>query len=208
VIQKDAMSKVPEAERAALAPDKLTAGVKKAPPAPIPTPKGPGKNWTMAEVEPLVKGKLTKRDFANGKAMYQATQCAICHRFVSEGGAVGPDLTSAGTKFSPKDLLESIIDPSKVISDQYATSSFITKDGLMVIGKLMGEENGSLLIATSPLDPSQTTLVKKDDITTTAPMKVSVMPPGLLNRLNQDEVLDLIAYLISGGNEQDKMFAK
>ena len=208
VIQKDAMGKVPEAERAALAPDKLTAGVKRAPPAPIPTPKGPGRNWTMADIEPLVKGKLAKRDFANGKAMYQATQCSICHRFVAEGGSVGPDLTSVGTKFSPKDLLESIIEPSKVISDQYATSSFITKDGLMVIGKVMGEENGALLIATSPLDPSQTTLVKKADITTTAPMKVSVMPPGLLNRLNQDEVLDLVAYLIAGGREQDPMFAK
>lgn len=208
VIQKDAMSKVPEAERAALTPDKLTTGVKKAPPAPIPTPKGPGKNWTMADVEPLVKNKLTGRNFANGKAMYQATQCAICHRFGAEGGAVGPDLTSVGTKFSPRDLLESIIEPSKVISDQYATSSFITKDGLMVIGKLMGEENGSLLIATSPLDPTLTTLVKKDDVTSTSPMKVSVMPPGLLNPLNQDELLDLIAYMISGGREQDPMFAK
>ena len=140
--------------------------------------------------------------------MFNAVQCTICHRFAGEGAGVGPDLSTVGTKFSPRDLLESILEPSKVISDQYQTSLIMTKDGAAVMGKVVGEENGELIISTSPLDPSQTTKVKKANVTATTPIKLSTMPPGLFNRLNQDEMLDLLAYLISGGNEKDKMFVK
>jgi len=207
MIRDAAWQHVPEAERADLAPDKLASGPKPVI-APLVQPKGPGREWTIDAAAALTQKGLSKRDYANGKAMFNATQCTICHRFAGEGAGVGPDLSTVGTKFSPRDLLESIIAPSKVISDQYQTSMFITKDGASVMGKKVGEENGELLIATSPLDPSQTTKVKKADVTTTIPITVSTMPPGLFNRLNQDEMLDLVAYLISGGNEQDKMFTK
>jgi putative heme-binding domain-containing protein len=160
----------------------------------------------MDDLVPLVKNGLSKRNFENGKAMFTATQCTICHRFNGEGAAVGPDITSVGTKFSPRDLLEAIVEPSKVISDQYQNHALITKDGQTLIGKLLGEENGQVLIATSPFDLTLTTSVKKEDITATMPMKVSVMPPALINRLNQDEVLDMIAYMIAGGNPKDNMF--
>ncbi len=205
-IQKDAMSRVPAAEQANYTADKLTTGQAKTAPIIIPTPKGPGQNWTMDDVTPWVKNGLGKRNFANGKAMYLATQCTMCHRFAGEGAAVGPDITSVGTKFSPRDLLESIIEPSKVISDQYQNHAIVTKAGLTFIGKLMGEENGQVMIATSPFDLSQLTSVNKDDITTTMPMKVSIMPPAVINRLNKEEILDLLAYLISAGNDQDKIY--
>ncbi len=205
-IQKDAMNTVPQSERAKYAPDKLQTGKAKAAPVAIPVPKGPGKNWTLAELEPIVKKGLSKRNFENGKNMFLATQCTICHRFNGEGAAVGPDITSVGTKFSPRDLLEAIIEPSKVISDQYQNHAVITKDGATLVGKLMGEENGQILIATSPFDLTNLTSVSKDNVATTMPMQVSVMPPALINRLNQDEVLDLIAYLIAAGNSDDKVF--
>ena len=207
MIRDAAWQHVPEAERADLAPDKLASGPKPVI-APLVQPKGPGREWTVDTAAALTQKGLNKRDYANGKAMFNAVQCTICHRFAGEGAGVGPDLSTVGTKFSPRDLLESILEPSKVISDQYQTSLIMTKDGAAVMGKVVGEENGELIISTSPLDPSQTTKVKKANVTATTPIKLSTMPPGLFNRLNQDEMLDLLAYLISGGNEKDKMFAK
>jgi putative heme-binding domain-containing protein len=140
--------------------------------------------------------------------MYHAVQCSICHRFANEGAAVGPDLSSVGTKFSARDLLEAIIEPSKVISDQYQNSMILGKDGASVMGKVVGEENGELIISTSPFDASLTTKMKKSDVISSTPITISTMPPGLINRLNPDELLDLLAYLISGGNEKDKVFSQ
>jgi hypothetical protein len=50
--------------------------------------------------------------------------------------------------------------------------------------------------------------INKADIATKGTRKVSMMPPSLINALNQDELLDLLAYLVSGGNQADKMFQK
>ena len=69
------------------------------------------------------------RDFINGRKMFGAASCFACHRFNQEGGAIGPDLTSVAGKFSPRDLLESIIEPGKEISDQYGQMIFEMKDG-------------------------------------------------------------------------------
>ena len=207
-IRDAAWANVPEGERAALDPKKLSvASVTSAPVAPLPQPKGPGREWTVALAAPLAQS-LHGRNYMNGKAMFQAAQCTICHRFAGEGAGVGPDLTSVGTKFSARDLLESIIEPSKVISDQYQSSMYMTKTGSVFIGKSAGEEDGQLLIMTNPLDASQMTKVNKADIENISPVRVSTMPPSLLNRLNQDEMLDLLAYMISGGNEKDKVFSK
>ena len=209
MIRAAAMQHVPVAERAGLAPEQLLAP--DAPPplqAPLVQPKGPGRDWTVAAASALAQRGLTRRDFAQGKAMYQAVQCAICHRFGDEGASVGPDLTSVGTKFSSRDLLESILEPSKVISDQYQTSAVMTRGGASVFGKIVGEENGELVIAVSPFDASLVTRVKKAEVTAIRPVELSTMPPGLVNRLNESELLDLLAFLLSGGNPQDKMFAR
>ncbi|HCN82203.1 MAG TPA: heme-binding protein, partial [Sphingobacteriaceae bacterium] len=89
-------------------------------------PKGPGRNWTMEDALPVVQN-LSGRDFEQGKAMFTASNCSSCHSMRGEGGSVGPDLTQLGTRFSDKDILESIIEPSKAISDQYAATNFYLK---------------------------------------------------------------------------------
>ena len=61
---------------------------------------------------------------------------------------------------------------------------------------------------TSALAPDALTPVEESTVKTRAPYPVSMMPPGLINALNQDELLDLVAYLVSGGNAQDKVYAK
>lgn len=201
----DALLAVPDSDRAAmkeLAASKLTA------PANIVPAKGPGRNWTVDEVEKLVKGGLTGRDFANGKAMYATTLCAACHKFAGDGGNIGPDLTGSGNRYTIRDLAENIIDPSKVISDQYGTDYIDIKDGGVVIGRVTGEEGGKLMVMASALAPNDLTAVPLANVKARKPWTMSMMPPGLINSLNEDELKNLIAYLLSGGNEKDKAFAK
>ena len=62
--------------------------------------------------------------------------CAACHRFAGEGGSSGPDLTSLGNKFTARDVLEAIIEPSKVVSDQFGGSIVTRKDGSTLAGRV------------------------------------------------------------------------
>lgn len=195
---------VPDSEKAAL--DELS---KKAPTpifANFVAPKGPGKAYSVDDVVKLASGGLKGRNFQNGKAMFASTLCASCHHFAGEGGNVGPDLTGSGNRYTLRDLAENILDPSKVVSDQYGSEQIEKKDGSVVIGRVVVEENGKLFVMTSPMTPDAQTAVNESEVKSRKPYPISMMPPGLINSLNSDELLDLIAYLQSGGNPNDKAF--
>ena len=192
-------------ERAAL-DDQSKRGT--APVAHVMAPKGPGKAYSVEDVLALSKGGLRGRNFERGKGMFAATLCLNCHHFNGDGGNVGPDLTGAGNRYSLRDFLENVIEPSKVISDQYGTEQLEKKDGSVVIGRVVAEENGRLLVMTSPLAPDLQMPVELADIKSRKPFNVSMMPPGLINTLNADELLDLVAYAMSGGRREDKAFAR
>lgn len=158
------------------------------------------KEWTVADFDPvLAKGLKSGRDLNRGRALFGAVGCFNCHRYATEGGAVGPDLTGVAGRFSPRDLLESIIEPSKEISDQYGQVLISLKDGNTVIGRVANLNNDDLMMMTDMFDPNGFTNVKRQNIESIEPSKVSPMPEGLLNTLKQDEVLDLLAYLLSRG---------
>jgi putative heme-binding domain-containing protein len=172
------------------------------------TPKGPGRSYTVDDATALAQGHLTGRDFAQGKALFNAVACVVCHRFNNEGGGVGPDISGAGNRYSVRDLLENIIEPSKVISDQYESQQLDLADGSTVVGRIVGEDKGDLLVMSNPFMPEEKTRVKSADVKARKVYPISMMPPGLINALNPDELKNLLAYILSGGNEQDKMFAK
>jgi putative heme-binding domain-containing protein len=171
----------------------------------LPKPAGPGKAWTVDQVAELIDTKLKNRDFKNGKKMYAAARCIVCHRFAGEGGSTGPDLTQLAGRFKPRDLTESIIDPSKVISDQYQ-STVVVAGGRTFTGRIVGEQKKKLMIQTNPEDGTQVATVDKEEIESQEPSKISLMPTDLLKPLNENEVLDLMAYLLSRGNPDDPMF--
>ena len=106
------------------------------------------------------------------------------------------------------DLLENIIDPSKVISDQYPTEQIQLKDGGLIVGRVIVQENGKLFVMTSALVPDSLTPIDESTVKSRSPYPVSMMPPGLINSLNADELLDLLAYIQTAGNPKDKAFAK
>ena len=165
------------------------------------------KNWKMNDFSAeLKKGINSSRDFANGRKMAGAGSCYVCHRFKGEGGAVGPDLTSAGGKFSAYDLLEAIIDPNKEISDQYGATNFKLKDGSVISGRIMNLGQDHYQVNTNMMDPSSNTLVDVKDLVSIEASPLSMMPPGLLNTMSKEDILDLLAYFISGGDPESSAF--
>ena len=166
------------------------------------------KKWSIDELVPVVEQGLTNRNFGRGRNLFGETKCFACHHFNNEGGGTGPDLTQVAGRFGPRDLLESIIDPSKVISDQYAAIDVILTDGRRVTGRIVNLAGDTMQVNTDMLDPNKLTGVNRNLIDTIAPSKISMMPTGLIDTLQQDEILDLVAYLYSRGDKNSKMFHK
>lgn len=164
-------------------------------------------DWKLADFEADFAKPSQGRNFAEGQDAVYASQCLMCHRVGEEGGSVGPDLTAIASRFSKRDLLESILDPSKVISEQYANSEIVLKDGKTIIGRVVADEDGKLLVRPSMLAPDMQE-VATADIKSREPSKVSPMPPGLLNMLSKDEILDLLAYFEAAGHADGAPFKK
>ena len=149
---------------------------------------------------------LKGRDFDRGRTLFAATRCFACHRFGEEGGGLGPDLSGIAGRFSARDLLESIVLPSKVISDQYEAVTISASDGRIVTGRIVNLSGEDIMLSVDMLDPNSMTRVKRSEIDHMERSPVSMMPEGLLNTLTADEVLDLMAYLLSRGDRQNAMF--
>ena len=164
--------------------------------ADLPNIAGPGKAWTVDEVVKLAESGLEGRDKKKGENMYRASLCAACHRFGALGGSQGPDLSNLAGRFSVKDIAEAIIEPSKVISDQYGFHAITTNDGKMTVGKILEEKDEVLIIANNPFDYAQKVEVKRSDIKENKLSDVSPMPAGMINRMNPEELKDLLAYLL------------
>jgi putative heme-binding domain-containing protein len=146
------------------------------------------------------------RDFNSGRNLLHATACASCHHFDGLGGSIGPDLTTVRNKFSARDLLEAIIEPSKVISDQYGSSTVTLNDGKTHAGLVITEGD---IVTVHTADPkAKPVVINYSDVKSIKVSPTSQMPPGLINSLSTDELRDLIAYLMSRGNPEDPMFKK
>lgn len=171
-------------------------------------------DWTMEGLQGLLGAGLEGgRSFANGRKMFGVGSCYACHRFHGEGGAVGPDLTSVYGKFSPHDLLESIIEPGKEISDQYGASIFNLRSGDRVVGRIMnlnrrkdGKEGDVYRITTDLMKPNETKAIGAEEILSIEPSGVSLMPSGLLSTMTDTDILDLLAYLLSSGDPDHHLF--
>ncbi len=169
-------------------------------------PKGPGRGYSLADMDTIFTAELSGRNFKKGKAMYVATTCARCHAMKGEGGNIGPDLTQIGTRFSTKDILEAILEPSKAISDQYAATQFELKNGKSMVGKIANQDTEHYYVSQNPYAPDFLVKVNKKDVVAKNYSTVSVMLPGLVNPLNPEELKDLVAYLKAGGDEAHAVF--
>src|SRR5262249_9165016 len=149
--------------------------------------------YTFKELKAFLEKEGKTGDVANGKKVFEKASCLKCHKYGKDGEGVGPDLTTLSKRFKRVDVLESIVYPSKVISDQYRSTRVVTKKGVSFTGLLadMGEEVSILLS-----DGSKVT-VKKKQIESQYASLVSVMPEKLLDTLTKKEIADLFAFLES-----------
>ena len=204
-IRNKSLENASEAERTALA-DLTGEKIAAKPDFAITPPKGPGQVWTVTSALASIEenGAMQGRDFNSGRNLLHATACASCHHFDGLGGAIGPDLTTVRNKFSTRNLLEAIIEPSKVISDQYGSSTVTLNDGKTHAGLVITEGD---IVTIHTADPKAgPVVINYSDVKSIKVSPISQMPPGLINSLSPDELRDLIAYLMSRGNPEDPMF--
>jgi len=177
-------------------------------PVAIHPPRGPGMAYRTEDVMSFAAQGLRGRNFSRGKELFAAAACQSCHRLGNEGGGIGPDLTGAGKRYTLRDLVESITEPSKVVSDQNENSVLELKDGRTLVGRVSGEEGGVLQLVANPASPAEVLDIPKVDIASRRPSPLSPMPAGLIDPLNKSEVMDLLAYVLSGGESDSPLFKK
>jgi putative heme-binding domain-containing protein len=206
-IETESLEGLSDTEKLALE----ATGIRKAyVPPPLPKPEGPGRKWTVAEVLARAEAGLQPgaRDFEHGKRAFAAARCIVCHRFAGDGGSTGPDLTQAGGRFQVKDMVEAILEPSRVVSDQYRASVVQTADGKVVTGRIVAESPERITVVTDPEDATKIVEIPRSAIEEITPSTTSLMPAGLMDQLNESEVLDLVAYVLSRDKKKDPRFRK
>lgn len=153
------------------------------------------KRWSIADFRSITDEDLIERDTDKGRRAFTAAGCFACHRVNGEGGAIGPDLSAAFRRFTVHDFLEAVIEPSNVISDQYGMSVIRKTDGSELHGKVVNYYGDSIGIQADALNAAKVLRVPRKDIASLEASPVSPMPPGLLNTLTKDDILNLVSFL-------------
>jgi len=206
-IRASAIASVPEKDKASL--QYLMGDVKSIDISKLPKAKGPGVVWTVESALKMLKEEpLVGRSLANGKKMFSAGLCVACHRFGTEGGGIGPDLTNLAKRSDYKSILESTLQPNLVVSDQFEQHELKLKDGSVVLGRIVVDERDAYSLVQSGLEPLKLKKVKKAEVTSKKSSKISMMPAGLANSMNADELKDLIAYFVSQGNNRHPVYKR
>jgi putative heme-binding domain-containing protein len=167
------------------------------------------RKWTVDELLPELAHLSHGRQFERGKALFTAASCVKCHKMAGQGGNVGPDLADvkkklAEKKHTPESVLREIIEPSKVIDQKFKTYIIETKVGQVLSGIILSQTNDRLTIqGGTETQPREVALA---DIEEKTESKISLMPEGLLVTLDKDEILDLLAYIMSAGDAKDAIF--
>jgi len=129
---------------------------------------------------------------SRGAQVFHDGQCMNCHRFNGKGERIGPDLSAVSQRFTRKEILESIVYPNQVVSDQYA-SKIVIANGKTYTGIAAKNPDGGMTVLQSD---GQKVELAAADIEDVQSSKLSAMPEGLANRLTLEQIADLFAYLM------------
>jgi len=157
--------------------------------------------WKLDDLAPDLAQLGRSRNLESGKEFFTKLACAQCHKLGGQGYAYGPELTDVFKRYNNNraEVLRQILEPSRVIADRYRNHQLELKNGDELFGMIVKEDADTLTLQTGPSDALIRTL-KKSDIKDRQPQSSSTMPIGLLNTLSKDQILDLLAFLESGGN--------
>jgi putative heme-binding domain-containing protein len=151
-----------------------------------------GQRERLQSLTPL----LSSGDVNRGRSVFMTSQaaCAKCHRIGREGGSIGPELTRIGAARTARDLLESIVVPAATIAQGYELHQLVTTDGRSLVGAIIGQDDAHLLLRNTSGAEQR---IARSDIEQIQRSSGSIMPDGLDRVLTQDELRDVIAYLVS-----------
>jgi putative heme-binding domain-containing protein len=136
----------------------------------------------------------TAGDAARGRALFAGSgQCASCHRVGGTGSRIGPELSDAGARLAPSDLLASLLRPDERVLPAHWYVRAVTRDGRTITGRRLNEDTYSV-----QLIDAQDRLVSlvKQDLREYQLIKKSPMP-SYEGKLTGEQLGDLVAYLAS-----------
>jgi putative heme-binding domain-containing protein len=173
-------------------------------------PKKFYKAWKMDDLLPSVKDLGVGHDWTQGRELFRKTACGVCHAFgsESEGTGLAPDLTAVASKYTRDVILQSILEPSATLNGQYFHTTFTLKDGSQVTGSIVDTVDKKIIVAPLMMTPQATVEIAAADVKSEAPSAVSPMPAGLLNELTKEQIVELMAYLESGGDRHAPIYSK
>jgi putative heme-binding domain-containing protein len=160
-------------------------------------PKPANLNMTsLPEIDALA---LKRGDAERGKAILAASAnndaaCLKCHTVNGAGGQIGPDLSTIGIKASRENLLESLLYPSRAIADQFSQWQIVTKKGTTVIGLIVEETADAIVVRDAN---GNDTRVAKAEIESREKTRNSLMPDDNAATLTEEELIDLVEYLMT-----------
>ena len=167
------------------------------------------KAWKLEDLEAKLAQVGQGRSFEKGKAAAISAQCVFCHKMSNDttlpAGIFGPELVQVSARFNRRDLLDHILNPSKIIDEKFLFVTITRNDGTQVTGSIEGEDDEHVTLKPNPLSPETVevgkTLIKKREVSTISPM-----PIGLVNGLRAEQLLDLLAFIEAGGNPAHSNF--
>ncbi|MBI2422284.1 MAG: c-type cytochrome [Candidatus Hydrogenedentes bacterium] len=151
--------------------------------------------WTVADLSPDL-GKLTEdRSMEHGKEVFAAATCIACHKAGVEGGVIGPDLAGVATRLDAAAMLMELLEPSKVIKEEYKPWYIELKSFEDITGQIVEQTDDFVRVVQDPLKDAEGVKISRKDIARMSTSDLSSMPAGLLNTFTREEILDLMAYL-------------
>ncbi len=163
--------------------------------------------WKFEDLNGAVVEMMHGRSFETAKNLFKVANCVACHKMNGEGFEVGPDLTKIDPKKHSKEhILQSLIEPSKEIAEKYQSNTFILDSGKVVTGMVVEETATQVRVLIDPLAKAAPLVIDKDSIDERVKSPLSIMPKGLLNKLTEEEILDLVAYIFAKGDQKHMLF--
>ena len=153
-------------------------------------------------IKELAAKASAQGDPSRGEWIYRRSDlaCVSCHAIGGAGGKVGPDMTSLGASAPVDYLVESVLLPNAKIKEGYHSLIITTKDGSEYTGTLARESPSDVVLRNAA---GAEQVIAKTDIEKREQGTLSLMPSGLLDPLNEQEQLDLIAFLSRLGKPGD-----
>ncbi len=139
----------------------------------------------------LTSARVSAANPSRGRALFN-TSCGLCHTLYGEGAKIGPDLTGSG-RSNLDYLLENVVDPSAMVGADFRMSLISMKDGRVLNGIISSKTDRTITLQTL----TEKVALERSDTEKIEDSKVSLMPEGLFDGMQETQIADLISYLMT-----------